>query len=679
MAAITLSRSVPSRKSSRVRVLPAAVARIEPLEARQLLSASAAAALPLVLAPASVANATINATISTGTAPLDTAGTYTIQPDAAGNFTIVNAAGGAHNSSGSYTYSRTSSGTGVFHYTDLGTGLSYNDTLSFTSATAGTYSIAPVSSGASGAQVGSFTFTPAAAPVGPDLTIDLTSTPTGSFVGGDKGRAIVHVANAGTTLASGGVMISLSISPTGSTADSTPVAALTRQIRLKPNAGMNVRVPVKFPSVATNNYFFVATVAPVPPLTDIDTGNNTAVSAQSVTVGTPFTDLETSQVIVSQVSPAGVVSGSKARAVVSIKNVGNQPVNGPATISLSSADNAAGTGATPILGNPLKRSVHLKPGATLNVPVKFSIPTVNAQTNQFIFATLDTTGGTIVESDVVNGVDANNTIGTTTPLTVGPAVVTLRDAFVGNLPPSVVGGSKNGRTTLQVFNDGNTPFRGTVPITLAVSMDTTIADGQDVVLATKPPHLFIAAGKSQLVRLRFTYPAGLANANYFLLAQTGATTTPVKGAVPPMTLAVPPSNVAVAPTQVDISQPFVTLNATFGTLPGTAFTAGQKVRMQLTLLNNGNVPAKGPYTVQLLASPSMDPNDPGAVALTATAAKRLSLKANSLTRLNFRVKIPNTLATATPYFVLANILAPGVNNITDPNVVAVSPTTFTVT
>jgi CARDB len=660
MLAATKSPTVRSRKNLGWSI------PFEMLEQRQLLSG---------FAPTSIAGSSIAAAITAGTAPLSTVGSYTIQPQSTGAYAIVNAAGGAANDSGTFDYVRSTDSTGIFQFTNA-LGVAYNDTLSFSSATGGTYSIIPLASGGTDTQTGSFTFTPANAPVAPDLTIGFVQSPTNSVVAGDKGFVIVSVSNQGTAIASGGATVSLSVTPTGGMSDRTAVTGNPVQLHLhlKPGISQNARVSFKYPNVVTGSYLFAATVTASAALPESDTSNNTAISAQSVQITSAVVDVAATSLTISGIPKSGAVSGGKANAIVTLKNAGNQILSGgPVSISMFAADNAQGIGETSVLPTPIKGRLQLGVGKSENVHVKFSLPNVNATTDEFFFATVSTVGGTIVETA---GADANNTIGTALPLSVASPVVTLRDVLQGKAPASVIGG-KAGQATVRVYNDGNVQFHGNVPITVAVSTDDVIADG--TVVKTVDPTLAIAPNRFANVPINFMYPSNLANANYNLLAQSGATTTPVTGAVPPISIDVPASNVTVSASAVNITQPYASLNAVFDTLPATAFTANQHVVVKLTLFNNGNAAAVGPVTVQLIASPSSDPNDVGATVLMPVQHVHLNLRSDGQTVLTFNINKMPALAAGTNYLFLAPIDASGITGITDPMIVAVSPVTFVVT
>jgi hypothetical protein len=114
-------------------------------------------------------------------------------------------------------------------------------------------------------------------------------------------------------------------------------------------------------------------------------------------------------------------------------------------------------------------------------------------------------------------------------------------------------------------------------------------------------------------------------------------------------------------------------------LPGTAFTAGQNLVLPLNLINSGNIVASGEYSISILASPSSDPNDPGAITLMPSVKRHLFMKSNSTMVLAFGVKIPSTLEAGVNYSFIATVVAYDVPGITDPTPAAVSAQTFLLT
>ena len=639
------------------------------------------------LAPRSIAGSTIEAAITTGLAPLDQGGSYTLLPAADTTYSIVNAAGGANDGSGTYSYTRLVNGNnnngdvGVILYTDSSTGLSYNETLTFLTATAGSYVISAALPGGSGSQSGSFAFTAAPKATTSDPALSLVTTPTGTFVGGDTGTVVVEIDNTGAMVANAYVTLNLYLSTDGTVANGTPVTNVARRIQLGTAGNTNFplradfNIPFTYPSIVNGTFFWTVKLSPSLGLDDADQSNDTAASATMVTLSAPVIDLKETNVVVKDLTAEGVVTATKQQAIVTLLNDGNRSITGTVHFTLSTAATSEGFD-TPIVPKPVPIYISLAPGKIVNVAVRFIGPNMTVSTQQYIVATVSTVG-VVQETNIVNGVDLNNIINTTSPVLFTPPEVTLTDAIVGSLPASVVGGS-GGSTMLQVVNDGNIPLKALLTVTLYVSADTTL-DARDSQVLFGGKNEMIAVGKSVQFPLKFTYPTTLVNGDYYLLAQVASTSMPVLGSVPPISVTAPASNVAVSATPVNISQPIVTLTANFGTMPGTAFVEGQNVILPLDLLNSGNVAAKGRYTVQLLASTSGDPSDPADIPLTTALAAKLSLAPNAVSKTTIKFKIPTgVLASGAPYFFVARIEASAIPDITDPNPTAVGSQTFTV-
>jgi hypothetical protein len=652
----------------------------EALEGRCLLSVAPG------LAPRTIAGATIDAAITAGLAPLDVSGSYTFEGAADTTYNIVNAQGGATDGSGNYSYSRPAGfngDTGIIRYTDSITGVTYVDVLTFLTVGAGNYVISPATPGGSGSQSGSFALTAGPRPTTSDPAVNVLSVPSGSFVGGEQGMVIVEIANAGagTKIANAFVTLNLYLSPDGNVADATPVTNVNRKITLGTPGNTtfpivaDFSIPFTYPSNITGNFFWVVKLSPSLGLDDADQSNDLANSAATVNVSPPFIDLAETDITVKDLGADGIVTATKQQAIVTLLNDGNKTIAGTVHFSVYMTPTVGGTD-TPMVPKPIPVSINLRPGKVINVALKFIGPNETIVDEEFILATVSTVG-VVTESGTVNGVDANNTVITTAPVLFTPPAVTLVDAISGSLPASVVGGSA-GSTNLQVFNDGNIPFNALVTVTLYVSADQTLDSGDTQVLFGGT-NKSIAVGKSVQFPLKFTYPANLANGDYYLLAQVSSTTTPVAGSMPPISVSAPASNVAISATQVNISQPIVTIAANFGTLPGTAFAEGQTVTLPLDLLNSGNVTAKGNYTVQLLASTTGDPADPTAIPLATAFTRSLDIKANVVSKTTIKLVIPSgVLTSGVTYFFVARIDASAIPDITDPNPTAAASQGFTV-
>jgi hypothetical protein len=508
-----------------------------------------------------------------------------------------------------------------------------------------------------------------AASILPDLTIAVVSSVTGSFVGGDSGSIIVSIGNNGTELAVGTEIVRVYVSPDGSVENGTLITAVQETGKISGGAAQSFNIPFLFPGVQISGGRLVATVASASQVIDSDLTNDVAVGASPVSVTPPNADLLAESVTVIGVPAPGIVAGQKIHALVTVKNDGNVDVNGPIQIDLLVADDTAGDNSVSMLASPIVRNINLGPNTFITLPVTGMIP--NVEGSKIVLATVDSSAATL-ETNL-----ANNTVAAATPIQISAADVTLSDQIISGFPPSVVSGSA-GSLTVRVTNNGNVTFHGNLPINLYTSLDTVLDSGDEHIVKSNKI-ASIPAGKFQDVLVGFGYPSDLPDNNYFLLAQVGATATAFRGIFSSGPIPVPVSNISPSATVVNISLPFVTLTPVFGTLPGTAFTVGQNLTLPLNLINSGNVMASGQYSIEILASPSTDPNDPAAVALTPSIKRHLVLKSNSATTLTFRVKIPSTLLAGVNYSFVAQVVADAVPVITNPRPSAVSAQTFILT
>ena len=503
----------------------------------------------------------------------------------------------------------------------------------------------------------------------PDLTIAIVSSSTGNFVGGNSGNIIVSIGNDGSELAIGTEIVKVYVSPDNSVDDATLITAVQETTKLSSGAAAQFNIPFLFPGIPISGGRLIASVAPASQVIDSDPTNDTAVSASPVSITPPDADLAAQSVTVLGLPPAGIVAGQKINTLVAIKNVGNVWVSGPVRVDLLVADDTAGDGSNSMLASPIVRNINLAPNAFIDIPITGTIP--NVEGSKIVLASVDSSAATL-ETNL-----ANNTVSAALPIPITAAGVELSDQIISSPPLGVVSGSQ-GNATVRVFNNGNVTFRGNLPISLYTSLDTSL-DTADERMVKSNRVTTIPAGKFQDIVVGFAYPTDLPDNNYFLLSQIGSTSTAFRGVFSSAPIPVSASNASPSATVVNISLPFVTLTPVFGTLPGTAFTAGQNLTLPLNLINSGNILASGQYSIQILASPSADPNDPGAFTLTPSIKRHLILKSNSTTTLAFAVKIPSTLAAGVNYSFVARVVAEGVGGITDATPTAVSAQTFILT
>jgi hypothetical protein len=172
--------------------------------------------------PSSLAGYTINGTITSGTDPFASSGSYRLLPAASGNAYNVIGIVGVADSSGTYSYTKNSATTGYLTYTDSVSGPGFTSQLSFDSATTGTVFLR--NSGTGGYQTGTFVAVPPAPPtigvaplsliagVGSSVTFSVTANGVGTLsyqwrkagspIGGATGASLtlsnVQIADAGS-------------------------------------------------------------------------------------------------------------------------------------------------------------------------------------------------------------------------------------------------------------------------------------------------------------------------------------------------------------------------------------------------------------------------------------------------------------------------------------------------
>lgn len=156
-----------------------------------------------------------------------------------------------------------------------------------------------------------------------------------------------------------------------------------------------------------------------------------------------------------------------------------------------------------------------------------------------------------------------------------------------------LGGTKS-TLSLTLSNQGNLPFSSGAPIRLKLSSDQTLSgDDIDIPLSLTAKGV-IAAGKSKVVKVNFTYPTGDFSGNFFVLATTNDGRSISEGNFL--------NNVAFSPFQVSIQPAFIELSAELTVFPTTTVLNGKKATFTLLVKNTGTIQAKGNITLQLFGS-----------------------------------------------------------------------------
>ena len=167
-----------------------------------------------------------------------------------------------------------------------------------------------------------------------DLAPTILSDLPAAVVGGDPGRVKIRIENKGTATYDRTAAITLYASA-DAVLDATDVSMTTipdRPLRIGPGGHKDVRVGFNYPtSLPDGTYFVIAKVDPGTAVVDADPTNNTSTSATPVRIQAPFVDLRADTIHVA----TGPLGAGTNRVDVTVSNLGNVPVVGPLTISLS--------------------------------------------------------------------------------------------------------------------------------------------------------------------------------------------------------------------------------------------------------------------------------------------------------------------------------------------------------
>ena len=218
----------------------------------------------------------------------------------------------------------------------------------------------------------------------------------------------------------------------------------------------------------------------------------------------------------------------------------------------------------------------------------------------------------------------------------------------------------------RITNGGNTRFTGPVSLTLyAASNDATDSTSlaADTSITSETFSNFnLGVGRSETVRVKFDYPAGLSSGGYFLIAsldEMGQDTT---------------NAVTTTESPVQINAPMVDLATTFAASEPVLINPGKSTSVVLMIQNLGNVIAAGTLNLSLYASTSQTLNTSTATLLTAVSGRTIHILPGHSIRIRLTFQAPSNL-TAGSYYLIASAASTTQPADTDTaNDVAVIPT-----
>ena len=185
------------------------------------------------------------------------------------------------------------------------------------------------------------------------------------------------------------------------------------------------------------------------------------------------------------------------------------------------------------------------------------------------------------------------------------------------------------------------PVSGPVGISIFASSDQSFS-GDDTMLTNVSKKLKLKGGKSKKINIKFNYPTSLPDGNYSLLAVVDPGNS--------ISESNESNNTGVSPAPVTIAAPFIDLSGAFASSIPSALTVGAKEAVKFALQNGGNVPAKGPLTVNLVAA--ADATGSGGTPV-GSISQNINLKAGGKKNLKIKYTIPQL--TAGNYFLVGII------------------------
>lgn len=248
---------------------------------------------------------------------------------------------------------------------------------------------------------------------------------------------------------------------------------------------------------------------------------------------------------------------------------------------------------------------------------------------------------------------------------VQPSASQLGITFLNSPFGSIVGGGA-GMLRLRITNGGDTRFTGPVSITLYASSndetDATSLAADTTITSQTFSNISLGVGRSETVRLKFDYPAGLSSGGYFLIGsldEMGLDTT---------------NAVTTTESTVQINAPMVDLATTFAASEPLLVSPGKNTSVVLTIQNLGNVIAAGTLNLSLYASTNQTSDTSTATLLTAVSGRTIHILPGHSIRIRLTFEAPSNLTAGSYYLIASSASTTQPADTNTANDVAVIPT-----
>jgi len=242
---------------------------------------------------------------------------------------------------------------------------------------------------------GTESFTSGSIPTSTPTPITTASSPiTGAFVtslpasalAGQNGTVKLSLQNTGDTKFSGPVIVTLYASSDDTlSSDDTAVGTLSLpKLTLAAGSSKIVKLKFTYASGLSGSYSLIAAIDAAA----TSTTASQAVSPSTVAVSPRTVDLATT---FASATPIVVTPGAHGTVAVTIQNLGNSVANGVLNLSLYASGDQALDATDVLLGAITNRRIHLRPGGSLTLHVRFTGPLNEVSGGVFLIATAAST------------------------------------------------------------------------------------------------------------------------------------------------------------------------------------------------------------------------------------------------------------------------------------------------
>jgi uncharacterized membrane protein len=334
----------------------------------------------------------------------------------------------------------------------------------------------------------------------------------GDLLPGTKGTAVVTVSNGGNSQALGKETVAIYASADGTLDNSAILLGTSKAsaVKLQPDASTDVNIKLTLPASMPADSYFIITQITTTGITESDTGNNVAVTDQTVEVQAPAIDLTGSV----QINIADqLIGGGSGTAYVDVVNQGNVVAVGKTGITIYASASGTFDSSCVVVGSLTNTAVNLQPNQDKTYQVNVAMPSSLAAGDYFFFAVVD-------GSNTVPDVDpTNNILLAPQTTTVVASTVDLGVDFSWtdlSQTPSV---GDTGTACLNVTNFGASQAAGRLTIQVYACQNPQLDDSAVLIGSSANKATVLSAGDVGTYNVNVSVPQSLSGNSWFLIAK----------------------------------------------------------------------------------------------------------------------------------------------------------------